>query len=236
LRTDRTTAAAATAAVLLALSAGAAQARFVELTPGPEGADSAPYQFFPALPRGSHDTIYAFREAEGHSFETFLRFDLPPDLLGPDEEVARAFLILFHSIDTFSIGSVEPGPGTLECRETLSDWNEATLTWNSKPSYGPPVDTITGIEALGYLSCDVPELVQAWATGERPNHGFALTSPTTRILGFYSFEANVDPLLKANLTIDIQPVPEAGAGMGAGAAIAALAMLARRARRQGSAP
>jgi hypothetical protein len=219
-------AAALAAGVLVA--AQPAAARWVELAPGPEGVDSAPYAFFPALPRGMHDTLYAFSDPDAHGFETYLWFELPEDLLGPDEEVARAFLTLYHAIASFDGSPVDPDPGVLECRETLASWSEATLSWSNKPAYGPPVDTVTGIDALGYVSCDVPDVVQAWAEGARPNHGFALTSPTTRILGFYSFEANVDPGLKASLLIDVQPVPEPAAG--ALAAAVALAVLARRAR------
>jgi hypothetical protein len=217
------------AAGLLAVSAPA-HARFVELAPGPEGLDSSPYAFFPALPRGNHDTLYAFSDPTGHGFEIFLGFELPQDLLGPEEQVAQAFLTLFHAIDTFGEDPVDPEPGTLECREALAAWSEDTLTWGSRPAYGAPVDVVDGIDALGAVACDVTGLVQDWAEGERPNHGFALTSPTTRILGFYSFEAAVDPALKTTLFIDIQPVPEPGAGMGALTTAAALAGLARRRR------
>lgn len=217
--------------------AGSARAEIVILEPGAEGEDTAPYSFIQTLARGGHEILYALTFGDGtgrHDFETFLRFTLPPDLLGPDEEIRQSLLSLYYSIDSVGFGVGTDEPGILECREVTSSWTEMGVTWNQKPSYGPPVDTITGIEAKGPLLCDVTEPVRAWADGARPNRGFALTNPTGRLLGFYSFEAQVAQNLKAALYIDVVPAPEPGAGAATLAAALALTWMARS-RREGSA-
>lgn len=221
---------AALAALLVAAPAGAA---LVILQPGPEGEDTAPYQFIPTLPRGGHNTIYAFSDlGDQHDFEAFLRIALPPDLLGPDEAVGQALLSLYYALESTDFGETSDEPAVLECREVTSDWTEMGVTWVAKPSYGPPVDVVSGIDALGPIVCDVTELVQAWAAGTRPNRGIALTNPTARLLGFYSFEAAVDDSLRAALYVDVVPVPEPGAAAAASAAVAVL--VACRWRQQGS--
>src|SRR5690606_12707479 len=87
-------------AFLLGCAASAARADTLVLRPGPEGIDTAPYQFTPALSRGDRETLYAFTDPEAvHSFETFVRFELPEDLVGPDEEIAEARLVLHYGFD-----------------------------------------------------------------------------------------------------------------------------------------
>jgi hypothetical protein len=220
------------AAVLFAGSAPVA-AELVVLRPGPEGEDVAPYEFIPSSLRGNNPNLWAVTaesEGQGHDFVTYLRFELPADLVGPDEEVAEALLTVVYTVDEVIFGEGSDDPGVLECRPVTEDWSEASVTWSTRPGSGEPVDVITGIESLGPLAFDVTELVADWVDGVQPNHGFALTNPTERLMGFFAFEASVDPVFKASLEIDVRPVPEPAAGTGAAAA--ALAALARRRKRR----
>jgi hypothetical protein len=213
---------------LLALAASA-RADLVVLRPGAEGQDSSPYEFLPALARGNHTSLYAFSDPEtAHGFETYLRFDLPVDLLAPDETVAQALLFVFYGIDSTVFGETSDEPGALECREVLEPWDETNLTWASRPAYGPVLDSVVGIEALGSLLCDVTGVVADHVDGVRANHGFALTNPTLRLLGFYSYEADVAANLKPALFITREVVPEPTPA--AVAALCALALLARKGR------
>lgn len=177
------------AVVILAFSAALAltapaRAEIVLLQPGPEGIDSSPYSFLPSQPRGNHETDYAFEGAEDehgfdHSFQTFLRFELPPDLLGPDEAVGHAVLWVYFAFTGSGFGEGGTGPGELWCHEVLEPWSEATLTWNNKPDYGPAFDGQVGITNFGLLWCDVTQLVAGWASGQRPNHAsHSATRPT----------------------------------------------------------
>lgn len=222
-------------ALAFALTAGgtpALAAGVVILQPGPEGEDSAPYEFLPSSIRGNGEALYAFTDPEGgHDFESFLHFPLPPDLLGEGEVVSEALLSLFYGFEFTIRGDTTDVIGAIECREVLEPWSEATLTWLNRPAYGPPVDVVEDIDEIGAVVCDVTGLVADWAAGVRPNHGIAVTNPTGRLIAFYSFEAAVDDVLRPALLVETAaPEPEAGAA--AGAALAALAGLAaRRARR-----
>lgn len=225
------------AALLLATTAPAA-AELVVLRPGPEGEDVAPYAFLPGSLRGSNPNLWATTtslDGQDHSFITYLRFELPTDLVGPGEQVGEAMLTVVYAIDEVGFGEGSDVPGVLECRPVASPWSENSVTWLAQPAFGPPVDVIEGIEALGPLSFDVTGLVADWVDGVRPNHGFALTNPTSRLMGFFSFEASVDPLFRASLAIDVVPAPEPGAAPSALAALVATLALAR-ARKQRAAP
>jgi len=181
------------------------------------GEDSSPYAFLPSLVRGNRDTAYAFRSVDDqnrpHHFENFIRFDLPPDLLGPDERVVEAVMWVVYAFDFTAFGEVEPQDATVRCHEVLEPWDEGSLTWQSKPAYGPAFDAQPGIESAGTLVwCSVTDLVQAWATGAKPNRGIALTNSTERLVGMYTFEAErtaegfeIHPNDKPNLLVETGP-------------------------------
>jgi hypothetical protein len=174
------------------VSAAAAGAAVFSIEPGAEGEDTSPYSFLPSLPRGQHGTLYAFVSEEdgvAHDFESFLRFPLPE--LAACGDVVEATLELEYTIDDTTFGEGEPPsvPGELHCHEVLESWSEDSLTWSNKPDIAAPFDSITGITALGPLACNATELVQDWLSGAKENRGIALTNPTERLVGFYSFEA-----------------------------------------------
>jgi hypothetical protein len=217
-----------------ALTATPAIAETIVLRPGPEGEDTAPYEFIAALARGGLNTLYAFDDqtnVDPHDFETFLRFDLSGIDLAPDEQVTEAYLTMYYAIDSSIFGEGTDAPGIAECRPVTAPWSEMAATWQNRPSYGPPVDTVTGITSLGTLIFEVTGLVGEWLSGFRPNYGFAITNPTERLLGFNSWEAQVADNLKASLVIVIE-APEPGGAAGAASGVLALGLLARARRRR----
>lgn len=235
---------AAALAFVAWLAGTPAQAEDFLLQPGPEGADNSPYSFIPSLPRGNRDTnyVFAFEDATGsHSFETFVQFDLPSNLLGPGEGIVQAALWIYYAFDFTGFGDATSTAGEVECRPVTQPWNAATMTWNNRPPYGEPVDVFTGVTSLGLIYCDVTELVAQWAVGARPNYGFALTNPTERLIGFYSFDAtSIDRNLRPSLAIEtgvgglippIDEVPEPGTAAAAAVAVSALGVLRARRRR-----
>ncbi len=210
---------------LVILGASSAGAATFVVQPGFDGEDTAPYSFLPALSRGTRETLYAFNDPEdGHSFETFVRFDLPLPLIEGDEPVAQAFLALFYGFDFTEFGDANEVPGTIECREVLEAWNETDLTWINRPAVGDVVDRVEGIDELGAVLCDVTPLVSRWLDGEA-NHGIAVTNPTARLLGFYSFEANVEDALRPTLLVETVPGP--GGAAATSSALGAVWWLAR---------
>jgi hypothetical protein len=236
--------AAAVAAFAALFAATPARADIVLLQPGPEGADTSPYSFIPSLPRGNRDTNYVFSlvdETGSHNFETFVQFELPDDLLAPGETVVQAALWIYYAFDFTGFGEATASAGEVECRPVLQAWNAATMTWNNRPAFGEPVDVFTGVTSLGLIYCDVTELVAEWVAGVRPNYGFALTNPTERLIGFYSFDATtIERNLRPSLAIEtgvgglippIDEVPEPGSAAVAAAALSALGVLRARRRR-----
>lgn len=162
------------------------------------GDDTAPYCFVPTLPRGQHETLYAVTSVVGpecHSFITYLRFQLPSNLLDPGETVLQVRLIVPYAFG-FEYGqgpNTNPhGPVTLRVHRVLSTWTENGVTWLSKPPFVElPTDQITDITAPSTLELDVTSVVRAWAHGSLPNHGFALTTPDSHTMGIYSWESAV---------------------------------------------
>lgn len=220
-------------AALLALPIAARATEPILLEPGPAGRDTAVYRFLPDSPRDPDSpSLYAFSSVSAsgaHDFRSFVHFEMPADLGGVCVEKAELFV--FYGFAFSGFGEGDDAPGTLLCEPVLADWSEAGMTWNTQPPRGAAVDVIEGIESFGYLACDLTGLVQAWLDGA-PNFGVALSSPTGRVMGFYSFEAQVDPVLRPALAItpadDSFACPEPAAA--GGIALTALARLATRRR------
>lgn len=236
-------------AVILALLAAASLARATPAAAGvfvldEPSADVSPYSFIQLLPRGASHTMYAYHlgvweDGYTHDHETFLRYELPEDLLLSEETVVQASLIMVYAF-SFSHWPDELPPDevpvTLEVREVLAPWVEAQLTWANQPAAGPPVDVVAGIpyDAYGPVELDVTGLVRAWAEGQRPNHGFKITNPAVRPVGFWTKEAfrdfaaaglPLDPALRSVLVV-VTEVPEPGALATGLAAAGALAVAA----------
>lgn len=191
----RSRAALALAAALFggALLGAPARAESVLIQPGPAGADVAPYAFIPSLPRGQHDTAYAFSatiDGAPHDFQYYLKFDLPAGLRG---EVEYAYVWFYHGFgfEGFGAGSGGSGPGQIRCHQVQAPWQEDAVTWNSRPPIGPPLYVHAGITGFGTVFCKLTDLVQGWVDGSVPNHGIAVTSPAQRVIGMFSFEASL---------------------------------------------
>ena len=198
-----------------------------------EGADSSPYAFLPDLPRGFNNTAYAFTndlDGTDHSFEYYIRFDLPPELLEPGTVVEEAYAWIYYGFDFVVFGDTTDEIGEIACREVLETWSESTLTWNNAPAVGPIFDSWASVTETGMYWCDVTELVQSWVDGSTPNHGIAITSDELRVIGFWTFDdGSVSPNFKPSLVVET--VPEPGVVLGLVAGCALLAVLQRRQNR-----
>ena len=198
------------------------------------GQDSSPYAFLPSIPRGFHPSAYVFRlddeDGNDHSFEYYLRWNLPPALLGSGAEIGSAYAWVDYDFDFTSFPDPE-GPGELVCHRVLMPWSEATLTWSNRPAIGPAFDATSDIVDFGPLACDVTELVQGWIDDPSTHHGIALTSSLPRVMGFHTFDdGSVGPELKPSLVIEVVPEPAAAASLVTGCLLL-IQLERRRARR-----
>jgi hypothetical protein len=205
---------ARTAALVAALWLGAAPALAAGTFLVQASDDSAPYSFLPSQPRGNNDFLWAltgFDEPTNtrHDFRSFVRFNLPSNLLGPGEQVLEAYAFFRYTNEVPDVFGGSAGqPAQIDCHEVLGSWSESTLTWINQPPFAPASDSQPGITSLfALIWCDVTPLVQGWVTGTRPNHGLVLTNPTGHGIGMYSFEkTGVSPHEKPSLAIRTGPI------------------------------
>ncbi len=218
------------------LASAPAQADIIIL---PVAEDTAPYSFVPSLPRYNNPTLYAFEgfdeQSTPHDFETYLWFDVDPAEIPAGHVLVEATLLVTYAFGSSDYGVPSLDPGTLACREVLEDWDQTTLTWANRPDIAAPFETLTGIDALGAQLCDATLVVHHWLQGTNPNHGFALTNETERVIGMHSRESSADPSLKPQLILRTElPEPGVATALGTGGLALALARRIRRGRRAGT--
>lgn len=194
--------AAALTGLVVLVPAAAARA---ELFLFQSGQDCSPYAFLPDLNRGFYNSAYAFtNDLNGvdHSFEYFLRFDLPPDVLGPGEVVQEAYAWVYYGFDYTLFGDTTADVGEIRCHQVLEPWSESAITWNNRPAIGAAFDQWEDIDNVGQYWCDVTSLAQAWLSGHAPNDGMAITSRALRVIGFWTFDdGTVSPNFKPSLVV-----------------------------------
>jgi hypothetical protein len=219
----------------LALAAGSARAETFLIQ---SGEDSSPYAFTSAKARGFLSTAYAFTNAQDgqdHSFEYYIRFNLPPELFEPGVTVESAYAWVYYGYDYTLFGDTTDEFGEVMCRVVLAPWSQATLTWNNRPPVSDVFDGWEDVTEKGLYWCDVTDLVAQWIAGERPNVGIAITSSQPRVIGFYTFDdGSVSPNYKPTLLVETLPETSSAAGLAAGAAMLGALTRARRARRSTS--
>lgn len=201
-----------------------------------QGQDSSPYAFLPGLPRGFHNSAYAFTndlDGDDHSFEYYIQFDLPPSLLVPGTVVDEAYAWVYYGFDYTVFGDSTDEVGEILCHEVLEPWSQTTLTWNDRPAIGTWFERIPDITSRGMQICEVTDVVQGWIDDPDTNHGIALTSGLLRVIGFHTWDdGTVGQNFKPSLVVETLPEPGTASGLAAG--IGMLAALARRARRPGT--
>jgi hypothetical protein len=217
----------AAAALLLCASASGAETFLIQ-----SGEDSSPYAFTPGLARGFRNSAYAFTnslDGQDHSFEYYIRFNLPPELLEPGVTVDYAYAWLYYGYDYTLFEDTTDEVGQILCHQALAPWSQSSLTWNNRPPIGPVIDGWDDLTERGLYWCDITELVQGWVSGQIPNYGIAITSGELRVIGFYTWDdGSVGPNFKPSLLVETLPEPRAG--LWAGAALL-FALAHRRARR-----
>jgi hypothetical protein len=228
--------------LVLALALAGASAR-AETFLIQSGQDSSPYAFTPGLVRGAHSTAYVFtafdpETGRDHSFEYYIRFNLPPELLVPGIEIEYAYAWVYHGYSYTLFGDFSDAIGELSCHEVLEPWVEtgiaSGLRWSNRPDIGPEFDRREEILNEGLYWCDVTELVEGWLADPSSNYGIALTSTLNRVMGFYTFQSSgVSPNFMPSLVVETVPEPAAATALLAGSLLLAT-LDRRRARRRRS--
>src|SRR5262249_42254465 len=132
------------------------------------GEDSSPYSFTANKARGILPSAYAFKnEADGteHSFEYYIRFNLPPELLEPGVQIDYAYAWVYYGYDSTAFGATSTELGETLCHAVLAPWSQLTLTWNNRPPIEPAFDGWEDVTEKGMYYCDVTDLVRRWTSG-----------------------------------------------------------------------
>jgi hypothetical protein len=97
--------------------------------------------------------------------------------------------------------------------EALEFWTEDTVTWNSQPSIGQFLGTMSLLPSsyVNFSSSPLTQLIKDWVNGNRPNHGLAIYFHDETFNGgpglmgdtLQSKESNTPPIL----TITVIPEP-----------------------------
>ena len=127
-----------------------------------------------AVRYGSAPAMAVRQLANGPDLMSYARFDL--DALPPDPDVQKATLRLW--VSGVSI------PGTVEILPVLESWQELAISGEASPALGAPLATLTIAtgDASHFLTLDVTELVQDWASDALDNNGIALRGLPTGVL------------------------------------------------------
>jgi cysteine-rich repeat protein len=85
---------------------------------------------------------------------------------------------------------------SVQVREVLAPWDEATVTWNSQPALGSAVEASLGYQGYTWWRFDVTALVTRWVRAPAGNHGLGLVHDPELLPsgGQYArFESREDP-------------------------------------------
>jgi cysteine-rich repeat protein len=85
---------------------------------------------------------------------------------------------------------------SVQVREVLAPWDEATVTWNSQPALGSAVEASLGYQGYTWWRFDVTALVTRWVSTPAGNHGLGLVHDPELLPsgGQYArFESREDP-------------------------------------------
>ena len=102
---------------------------------------------------------------------------------------------------------------TIEAHLNSGLWDEATVTWNTAPAYGPSIVTNTGETfSCDWLIFDVTSAVQSWFSGNSQNYGFRITGPAgDNLIKFLrSSDYTIPgerPILRINYSTGPQSIP-----------------------------
>jgi hypothetical protein len=115
-----------------------------------------------------NDTVIAVGNISGNSITSYIQFTNPT--MGSIDE---AYLFLYKA------GSIGSGLG-VELYRVTSYWNESNITWNNQPSRNGYIWDRKIMNANGWYSWNITNLLKMWANGTYPNYGMYLnySSPT----------------------------------------------------------
>ena len=191
-------------AVMVVLTAGVASA-----TEAPVSMDTYVNSNFPAVNFGYQSNLYV-----NATSTSLLGFDLSSLPSGTTSgAVKKATLWLYvNRVNTSGVVSLSP---------VTSTWSESSVTYNSIPTLGRVVATLTPTTGQQFLAGDVTSLVQGRISSSSSNYGIALSTTTANVLfdskenGESSHAARLDIELSDATTVSVGTVTTGAEGTSA---------------------
>jgi len=102
-----------------------------------------------------------------------LRFDISS--IPPGTPIPSATLNLYY----YSWGDNYPGGRPLRCRRITSDWDEDSVTWNTRPTWASEItDQVNEPGSYQWMEWDVTDDVQAFVNGDEVDFGWVIRDET----------------------------------------------------------
>ncbi|WP_141694280.1 DNRLRE domain-containing protein, partial [Desulfosporosinus sp. BG] len=132
------------------------------------------------------------------AYRTLLKFNI--NLLCSDT-ICSARLFLF--VNRKDKSDADLAPQTVTIYENESDFNQATVTWDTAPNtiISPYSFNVTDSDVGSYIEIDIKDLVQGWVNACHVNDGITLIGiedKIDRIIGYASTGSVNPPFLRIN--------------------------------------
>ena len=125
------------------------------------------------IPNQNFGTTNELKASDGPSW-ALLKFDLSGIPAGSTVTAATMYLYV-----TKNLG----GSGRIDVHSAESSWNEAAVTWNSRPSASETSAASEHVGETGWTSFSITNLVREWASGARQNQGLILKADLLPVYG-----------------------------------------------------
>lgn len=137
---------------------------------GTAGADAYVYEDVPGTNYGSSTILVTGREG-GPTYYGRYRSLLQVDLSSlPSGSVTQALLRLYMEAG----GGGYPSGNSVGVHEVTASWSESTVTYGTQPAHNPVAEDIVTATSAGWYEWDITDLVNAWKSGSKTNHGVML--------------------------------------------------------------
>jgi len=130
----------------------------------------------------------------GTADETLIQF--PLSLIPSNAEIVSAEIKL-HGYGVSNYSNYDP---IFAIKEIINSWNESTVKWNTKPSYGNHISDCTLKGEMKWYEWDVTSLVQEWVNGQ-PNYGVSVLTTGNEESGEFKSSDYSDPSKRPKLEV-----------------------------------